>query len=51
MNKLYVISKKHPTARNDQVYKVYKNRLSKRQPKKNTSQSNWNKINLTWKES
>ena len=23
-NMLYVISKKHPTARNDQVYKVYK---------------------------
>ena len=28
-NKLYVISKKHPTARNEQVYKTYKNRLNK----------------------
>ena len=28
-NKLYVISKKHPTARNEQVYKTYKNRQNK----------------------
>ena len=28
-NKLYVISKKHPTSRNEQVYKTYRNRLNK----------------------